>query len=576
MYLTDKQILLLEQLTYFGEAVANAAGVRLGDLNQYRSVEELLAQFDEEALEKLENHGDFGFDQGNEWAAIIRAIKADKDLMSLKIDSRYTQPDINGKPMQLAIVFVDENEPDKAYVCFAGTTGGREWYDDAEGLNRSDTEVQKETIAYIDSLPYKEITVSGHSKGGNKAQYVAILSDKVTRCVSMDGQGFSREFLEKYRAEIAKNAHKIKNYALCNDYVHILLYPVPGSEQIYVEGDGMKNGAENHAASSFFHYKQDKNGHWVLETEDGTIRIYITEEAAGMQTLHKFLNYVLYVASDEDREKIVEYVGNLLKLFGGEDGTTVNGYTKDQLIEYALSDPDKLAVVLAYLLKYADVYGLTDEQVLEILDAMGLGFISEAFREYKKENGDKVALGEEFLNRILDNLRDGKLDPMILLLLAGIRNYIKEKFGIDVDLTSLWMKTEKKYHQIPKVDTGVANQNQGIRGCKTYNFSQEALDTIIHNLDQFGVQNYYDVSRWSMYSGEKWYSSLMVGTARSGVNAFIERLDGINQECRSRINCVFHQEWDIDQAAGNNLQDYIDAAGVSAMEYGMLAKSLAK
>lgn len=37
---------------------------------------------------------------------------------------------------------------------------------------------------------YDSITVTGHSKGGNKAQYVTVLSDKVDRCISMDGQGF--------------------------------------------------------------------------------------------------------------------------------------------------------------------------------------------------------------------------------------------------------------------------------------------------------------------------------------------------------------------------------------------------
>ena len=46
------------------------------------------------------------------------------------------------------------------------------------------------------------LTVSGHSKGGNRAQYVKILTDQVDRCVSFDGQGFSSEFLELYAEEI--------------------------------------------------------------------------------------------------------------------------------------------------------------------------------------------------------------------------------------------------------------------------------------------------------------------------------------------------------------------------------------
>ena len=42
---------------------------------------------------------------------------------------------------------------------------------------------------------YTELTVTGHSKGANKAMYTTIMCNNVTRCVSFDGQGFSKEFL---------------------------------------------------------------------------------------------------------------------------------------------------------------------------------------------------------------------------------------------------------------------------------------------------------------------------------------------------------------------------------------------
>lgn len=52
MYLTDEQIMLLEQLTYLTDDVADAAGVLLGP---YDSVENLLQQFDDDALQRLED-----------------------------------------------------------------------------------------------------------------------------------------------------------------------------------------------------------------------------------------------------------------------------------------------------------------------------------------------------------------------------------------------------------------------------------------------------------------------------------------------------------------------------------------
>ena len=54
MYLTDEQIMLLEQLTYLTDDVADAAGVLLGP---YDSVENLLQQFDDDALQRLEDPG---------------------------------------------------------------------------------------------------------------------------------------------------------------------------------------------------------------------------------------------------------------------------------------------------------------------------------------------------------------------------------------------------------------------------------------------------------------------------------------------------------------------------------------
>ena len=85
-YLTDEQIMLLEQLTYLTDDVADAAGVLLGP---YDSVENLLQQFDDDALQRLEDPGNpdstKDYTGGKKWAAIIRQIKSDPDLYSLDI-----------------------------------------------------------------------------------------------------------------------------------------------------------------------------------------------------------------------------------------------------------------------------------------------------------------------------------------------------------------------------------------------------------------------------------------------------------------------------------------------------------
>ena len=181
MQLTDEQIMLLEQLTYLENGVAEAADVVLGP---YDSVESLLRQFDEDALAELEDSNEQfeGRISGKQWAAIIRQIQNDPELYSLDIADKDDSVQ--------AICFTDPNDPDSALVAFKGSTGQEEWQDNGSGLGLSDTEKQKEALEYIENLPYDSITVTGHSKGGNKAQYVTVLSDKVDRCISMDGQGF--------------------------------------------------------------------------------------------------------------------------------------------------------------------------------------------------------------------------------------------------------------------------------------------------------------------------------------------------------------------------------------------------
>ncbi len=112
--------------------------------------------------------------------------------MSLKItDINYE--DSTGVSM---ICFYDENKK-QAYAVFRGT-GDFEWEDNFKGGYLAVTPQQKKALDWINSLPYDNIIVSGHSKGGNKAQFVAYLSDKVSKCVSFDGQGFSKEFAKKH------------------------------------------------------------------------------------------------------------------------------------------------------------------------------------------------------------------------------------------------------------------------------------------------------------------------------------------------------------------------------------------
>ena len=94
MSLTDEQLMLLEQLTYMDTDVANEASVSLN--TNAKTVQEFIQPFldNPEALKNLENSTrdsiSGGVMQGSEWAAIIREVENDPELMQLEMDVNYT------------------------------------------------------------------------------------------------------------------------------------------------------------------------------------------------------------------------------------------------------------------------------------------------------------------------------------------------------------------------------------------------------------------------------------------------------------------------------------------------------
>ena len=99
----------------------------------------LLQQFDDDALERLENSGKtFNYTSADKWAAIIRQIQSDPDLYSLDI--------VNKDDSVPALCFNDPDDPEHAVVVFKGTSGQDEWIDNAIGLGTSDTERQKAAL----------------------------------------------------------------------------------------------------------------------------------------------------------------------------------------------------------------------------------------------------------------------------------------------------------------------------------------------------------------------------------------------------------------------------------------------
>lgn len=534
MDLTDNQLGMIEQLTYLNKDVAAAAGISgfngIKDGHSGMTIEQILACFDEEALQKLEQQTgeiDGACASGSEWASIIRYLKS-SDLNQLVL----TDTMVNSNGTTLALCFADPDNTSEAVVAFKGTSGGDEWVDNVEGLNVSDTGCQKEALDFIESLPYDSISVTGHSKGGNKAMYVAITSDKVVRCVAYDGQGFSQEFVDKYWAEIEARGNNITNYSLSTDYVHALLFPVPNSNQVYCDGYGVENIKQHHSPNSFF--VTDENGNLILD-ENGNPQIVIICEDESIQMLHDFTSFVINNANDADKVEIVAFVSQLLAMvFGGGEMDT------QAIIDFALDNPDTLALIIAYLVKYMEVNDLSSEDIDKLLAVLGLDSLDELFTVNIK--GIEIVGLSGLIDFAKNQLTDENDDWWITnVWLPLIQKWKLD--GYDIDISELWQKINAKVNAI---DTSNGCSNATGKSGTIRDFSSRVYDALMNAISRIEEMGSASVSSWSGYSSEDWYSPLLIGIAIKGINAYFSKLTETNQTCKTRIDTVFNNVGQID------------------------------
>ncbi len=222
--LTNEELLLLDNLVYTdyladGRTVSEVIKLARADManNDFKSY--------------------YGGMSKKEWEQIFDHIEK-SNLGDYKVTNYVNTP----KTGMRAACFVDDIDyPTDVNVAFRGTKTDYEWHDNGQGMYMADTPSQLESAEYINNLPGsygKNITVTGHSKGGNRAQYVTVTTDRIGRCVSYDGQGFSQKFIDKYEYELgakyAERKAKIKSISAEGDPVNALLHPIAG-ERVYIK-----------------------------------------------------------------------------------------------------------------------------------------------------------------------------------------------------------------------------------------------------------------------------------------------------------------------------------------------------
>ena len=173
-----------------------------------------------------------------EWIHVLQAIEKDENLCSLKIHD-VTSEESSGFR---AATFTSDAEN---IIIFKGTTEVEEWLDNGVGGYSVETPAQERALEYVNNLNLvnnNPFTVSGHSKGGNLAQYVTLFASYpvIDKCLSLDGQGFSTEACERteYKEALKRNQDKMYMISSSGDYVNVLFnYAILDKNKMYVKAN---------------------------------------------------------------------------------------------------------------------------------------------------------------------------------------------------------------------------------------------------------------------------------------------------------------------------------------------------
>lgn len=301
----------------------------------------------------------------NEWIDILSQILNKPNLRNLRVKNVENYK----KGMKFACFVDNENN---ATVVFRGTTNSIEWEDNGQGAYEYDTVEQINALEYINNLEFTNITVTGHSKGGNKAQYVAVLSPKIIRCISVNGQGFSNEFIKKYKDEINQNKSKIISISSKYDYVNCIFNSI-AEECQFIETEVQINPIDYHKANILL----DENGNLRPKTNEGIFS--------------KIINYYsIALISDlpEDMQNlIINGMTSIIELI------LCKGEIKDNILKMA----GEYLIMLCYenCFKYKESFNLT----YEVLEALILPLLF--WRDFI--NIDKTK-SKEFLGNVIESI----------------------------------------------------------------------------------------------------------------------------------------------------------------------------
>lgn len=298
----------------------------------------------EEILTQIADSDFLNEDTMATYQILCDAVEKNPEIANARIYGQsWNDPSYNDETK--ACIFKLENGD--SYVTYCGTGDGG-WIDNAHGVTEDGTQQQEEAARYFDDMATRygwtesdNIIVTGHSKGGNKAQFITLQSENrelIDTCYSMDGQGFSDAAIEKFRRELGEGGYQAildKMYAIngYNDYVSPLINPIiPDSHTIYLEttthpkGDLASVYMGWHMIQMYF--QTDENGDFISLLTPETQR-------GQMGDLAEQLSQYLMSLPLEEREAAAMVIMQLMEsMEGGKTGIDGDSLSLDDILTF--------------------------------------------------------------------------------------------------------------------------------------------------------------------------------------------------------------------------------------------------
>lgn len=197
-----------------------------------------------EIISDLSMHPDYGGGgiHYGEYTVLKEAVE-NNEVGSLKISCQSFHMGYDAGTAACTFTSSDETS---VYVVYRGTGDG-EWPDNGIGMTSAATVQQQKALAYfeevVETMELSEenrVIVTGHSKGGNKSQFVAMetkYDEILDACYSVDGQGFSEQAIQTWKDRYGEKGYELRVQKLYgihgeNDYVNVLGNTIIPNEHI--------------------------------------------------------------------------------------------------------------------------------------------------------------------------------------------------------------------------------------------------------------------------------------------------------------------------------------------------------